>query len=192
MIVRTHPRHCRGTASHHSPPLILLCIVALCATGCGGLPVGTEQGIKSGATVQAFRLDPAAPRGSPTDPQTLDGYRVVAGPVQLSPDAANRLTTALTDRYTYKTSAFQPDCPFQPLVGFRYPASPHPVDVIVAFPCKEARFVRWTRDGSRPDDKDEDIAGGYYELVNVSKQAFPSDSTVQALDPGKPGGRWAK
>lgn len=186
-----HPSH-SSPLPRAVPPLILLCLVALCATGCGGLPVGSEQGIKAGATVQAYRLDPATPRGKPTDPQTLDGYKVVAGPVQLSPDAAGRLTDVLTNRYTYKTSAFKADCAFQPLVGFRYAASPHPVDVIIAFPCKEARFVRWTLDGSRPDDKDEDIAGGYYELVNVAKEAFPSDPAVQALDPGKPAGQWAK
>ena len=192
MTVRTRKPSHSHPLLRWLPPLMMLCFFAVGSPGCGGLPVGTERGIKSGATVQAYRLDPTAPRGSPTDPQTLDGYKVVAGPVQLSPDAASRLTTVLTDRYTYKTSPFKAGCPFQPLVGFRYPGNPHPVDVIVAFPCKEVRFVRWTLDGSRPDDKDEDVSGGNYVLVNVAKEAFPTDAAVQALDPGKPGGRWEK
>ena len=192
MTVRTNDRSRRSAPARAVTPLVLLALFAVSATGCGGLPVGTEQGIKQGATVQAYRLDPATPRGNPTDPVTLDGYKVLAGPMKLSRDQANRLTTVLTDRYTYKTSPFKADCAFQPLVAFRYPANPHPVDVIIAFPCKEARFVRWTRDGRRPDDKDEDIAGGYYVLVNVAKEVFPADAAVQALDPGKPGGRWEK
>ena len=169
-----------------------VCLVAVCATGCGGFPSGSEQGIKSGATVQAYRLDPASAAGQtdrPADAGWLQGRRRAGATVAgRGGPADGRLDQPLH----VQDVGVQADCAFQPLVGFRYPASPHPVDVIVAFPCKEARFVRWTLDGSRPDDKDEDIAGGYYELVNVAKEAFPSDSAVQALDPGKPGGRWAK
>jgi hypothetical protein len=191
MIFRTDDRSRPGTFPHRRSALTLLGFVALCATGCGGLPVGSERGIKQGASVQAYRLDPASSRGDPKDP-TLDGYKVLAGPMKLTQDEANRLTTVLTDRYTYKTTPFKTDCAFRPLVAFRYPANPHPVDVIIAFPCKEARFVRWTLDGSHPTDKDEDIAGGYYVLVNIAKEVFPADAAVQALDPGKPGGRWEK
>src|SRR5438270_432537 len=102
-IVRTRHGSDPSPLARAVPPVILIYLFAVGSTGCGGLPVGTERGIKPGAAVQAYRLDPNVPRGNRADPQTLAGYKVVAGPVQLSPDAAGRLTDVLTNRYTYKT-----------------------------------------------------------------------------------------
>src|SRR4051794_5645669 len=109
-----------------------LSLLVVIVTGCSGLPSGTQYAAKPGATGEANRPAPPAPPPGPTEPQTFDGYKVLSGPVTLKPETAAQLTDVLTDRFTFKTSLGGSDCPFKPLVGFRYVAD-SPVDVIVSF-----------------------------------------------------------
>src|SRR3954466_7061133 len=97
-----------------------LSLVVALLTGCAGRPCGAQNAVKPGATVEAYRLDPSAPRAGLTEPQTIGGFKVQSGPATLKPEAAAQLTDVVSGRYTYKTTLGKSDCPFKPQVGFRY------------------------------------------------------------------------
>lgn len=174
----------RGRIIRRALVVAFLAVGVATAAGCGGLPYGAQNAVRPGATVEAYRLDPSADRAGPDEPQTFDGFKVRSGPVTLKPEAAARLTDVLTNRFTFKTRLGGSDCPFKPLVGFRYVAE-SPFDVVVSFDCNEAKFVQRTAAGRRTE-RDDDVSNGRKELVESVKGIFPDDPDVQALDPGKP------
>jgi hypothetical protein len=132
--------------------------------------------------VECYRIDGSVRHITTTPPSTqaVLGYAVLStGPTQ-NAAFAGRLNAILFDQKTYRFDAVK-TCIFEPGVVFRVWRGQRHVDVLVCFKCDELRFETYDHDDSELKSGQEDFDGNRAALLELSKEVFPNDPDLAAL-----------
>ena len=127
---------------------------------------GSLDALRSPVRVEAFRIAPES--GPPEAGVPFVGvHRVVAGPVEVPPDLAAALSSALLDADTYDWRHAKGD-PFRPTYGLRFAKDVSRVDLALDL---ESRMLTVHRHGRRIGVEDFDAAAP--RIAEILRRSFP-------------------
>jgi hypothetical protein len=163
-------------------PLVLL--VAACGGGgvtsrVAALYGGPEgwSAIETPEKVTAFRIIRPGVLQHVRAPETLAGFEVIQGPLDVDPAVAAELRAILADDAIYDWERAK-KCVFDPGVAFRFAKGGSDLDVLLCFHCDEFAAYRGDK---RVGGEDFDVARP--RLLALVQRVFPGDEQIQALKP---------
>jgi hypothetical protein len=162
-------------------PLVLL--AAACGGGVSsrvaalfGGPAGWAA-IETPEKVTAFRIIRPGVLQHIRAPDTLAGFEIIQGPLDVDPAVAAELRAILADDSIYDWERAK-GCEFDPGVAFRFAKGGSDLDVLLCFSCDEFAAYRGDK---RVGGEDFDVARP--RLLALVKRVFPGDEKIQALKP---------
>ena len=127
------------------------------------------------ASCVVYRLKDSYPRADEAmKGESLHGYTILAGPIELSIENRKALHAIIESRSTYVEHAVPVDCSFLPGVAFCFADKQNRIDLLVCFTCSELRYYL----------NGEIVWQSYFnsgELINLVKKIFPEDEKIMLL-----------
>ena len=164
--------------------LSLLVIILPSLTSCQKSSLDSEIGrqilalnpsINSQASCVVYRLEDSNPSSEEVKKgESLHGYTILAGPIDLSIENQKALHSIIESRSTYVEHAVPVDCSFLPGVAFCFAEKQNRVDLLVCFTCSELRYYL----------NGEIVWQIYFEsneLKDFVKKLFPKDGKIQSI-----------
>ena len=164
--------------------LSLLVIILPSLTSCQKGSLDSEIGrqilalnpsINTQASCVVYRLEDSYPGlDQAKEGESLHGYTILSGPIDLSIENQKALHSIIESRSTYVEHAVPVDCSFLPGVAFCFADKQNRVDLLVCFTCSELRYYL----------NGEIVWQSYFEsneLKGFVKKLFPQDIKIQSL-----------
>jgi hypothetical protein len=161
--------------------LALAVVLAAAACSGGGSVTAVYGGAANWAAIEApekvttYRVIRPGVLQHVRAPETIAGFEIVAGPIDVDAATAKELAAIFADDETYEFETAKA-CEFDPGVALRFARAGTVVDVLLCFSCDElAAYEGKKRVGG------EDFDTARPRLVAIVKRLFPEDEKLQAL-----------
>ena len=156
-------------------PSLTSCQKGSLDSGIGRQILALNPSVNPQASCVVYRLEDSYPSSEEDKKgESLHGYYIVSGPIELSIENRKVLHAIIESRSTYVEHAVPVDCSFLPGVAFCFADKQNRIDLLVCFTCSELRYYL----------NGEIVWQSYFnsgELINLVKKIFPEDEKIMLL-----------